>query len=244
LGRVYAFGPTFRAENSNTARHAAEFWMIEPEAAFFDLQDNMELAENLTRAVSGHVLEHCQEDLALFNSFIEPGLAERVRQLAEGAYCRITYREAVEILNKSGRHFEHAVAFGKDLQTEHERFLAEEYFDGPVTVYDYPKDIKAFYMRANDDGETVAAMDLLVPRIGELAGGSRREERLDRLESRLRELGHNPDNYWWYLDLRRYGSVSHAGFGMGFERLLMLLTGINNIRDVIAFPRTPGSLDF
>ncbi|MDR1243219.1 MAG: asparagine--tRNA ligase [Deltaproteobacteria bacterium] len=244
LGRVYTFGPTFRAENSNTARHAAEFWMIEPEAAFFDLQDNMGLAEDLARAAARHVLEHCREELELFNSFVDTELMRRVRQLAEGEYRRITYREAVEILNKSGRKFEYPVYFGADLQTEHERFLAEEYFQGPVTVYAYPKKIKAFYMRANDDGETVAAMDLLVPRIGELAGGSQREERLDKLESRLRELGQNADDYWWYLDLRRYGSVAHSGFGMGFERLLMLLTGINNIRDVIAFPRTPGSLEF
>jgi asparaginyl-tRNA synthetase len=244
LGRVYSFGPTFRAENSNTARHAAEFWMIEPEAAFFELRDNIELAENLTRAVAWHLLEHCQEDLSLFNTFVDTELMERVKLLAMGEYHRVSYREAVGILNKSGKIFDYPVSFGTDLQTEHERFLAEEHFKGPVTVYDYPKDIKAFYMRANDDGETVAAMDLLVPRIGELVGGSQREERLDKLEKRINELGQKPENYWWYLDLRRYGSVPHSGFGMGFERLVMLLTGINNIRDVIAFPRTPGSLEF
>ncbi|MDL2307339.1 asparagine--tRNA ligase [Desulfovibrio sp. OttesenSCG-928-C06] len=244
LGRIYTFGPTFRAENSNTARHAAEFWMIEPEAAFFELEDNMALGENLTRAVAWHVLENCAEDLDLFNKFVDTELLDRVRQLATGEYHRVAYRDAIDILVKSGKKFEYPASFGLDMQTEHERFLAEEYFKGPVTVYNYPKAIKAFYMRANDDGETVAAMDLLVPRIGELIGGSQREERLDRLEGRIRELGQNIDDYWWYLDLRRFGSAPHSGFGMGFERLLMLLTGIANIRDVIPFPRTPNSLEF
>ncbi|MDR1126207.1 MAG: asparagine--tRNA ligase [Deltaproteobacteria bacterium] len=243
LGRVYTFGPTFRAENSNTARHAAEFWMIEPEAAFYDLEDNMELAENLTRAVAWYVLENCQEDLDLFNRFVDAGLMDRLKQLAMGGYDRISYREAVKILQQSGRRFEHPVDFGTDLSTEHERFLAEEHFKGPVTVYNYPKAIKAFYMRDNDDG-TVAAMDLLVPRIGELIGGSQREERLDRLEGRIADMGQNIDNYWWYLDLRRYGTVPHSGFGLGFERLIMLITGISNIRDVLPFPRTPRSLEF
>ncbi|MDR2893530.1 MAG: asparagine--tRNA ligase [Deltaproteobacteria bacterium] len=244
LGRVYTFGPTFRAENSNTARHAAEFWMIEPEAAFFDLNDNMELAENLTRAVAWHVLENCMEDLELFNRFVDTELLERVKHLAQGEYYRVSYREAIEILAKSGRKFEYAPSFGLDLQTEHERFLAEEHFKGPVTVYNYPKAIKSFYMRANDDGETVAAMDLLVPRIGELVGGSQREERLDVLQARMAELNLKQEDYWWFMDLRRFGSAPHSGFGLGFERLLMLVTGLANIRDVIPFPRTPRSLEF
>lgn len=244
LGRVYTFGPTFRAENSNTPRHAAEFWMIEPEAAFFDLEDNMRLGEDLVRHVARHALRHSAEDLELFNRFVDATLLERVEQLAGEGYQRVSYREAIQILERSGRKFEYPVGFGLDLQTEHERFLAEEHFRGPVTVYDYPKDIKAFYMRANEDGETVAAMDMLVPRIGELIGGSQREERLDHLTARIRELGQKPEDYRWYLDLRRYGSAPHAGFGLGFERLVMLLTGIGNIRDVIPFPRTPGSLEF
>ncbi len=244
LGRVYNFGPTFRAEHSNTPRHAAEFWMVEPEAAFSDLYGNMELAEGLIRHVVGHVLDFCAEDLALFDRYVSPGLLEELSRMRRDAYARISYRDAVDLLRKSGRDFSYPVAFGSDLQTEHERFLAEEYFHSPVTVHDYPKDIKAFYMRMNDDGETVAAMDLLVPRIGELVGGSQREERLGRLTARIRELGQSPGDYWWYLDLRRFGSVPHSGFGMGFERLIMLLTGISNIRDVIAFPRTTGSLEF
>lgn len=244
LGRVYTFGPTFRAENSNTPRHAAEFWMIEPEAAFFDLEDNMKLGENLVRHVSQHVLERCADDLDLFNRFVDTTLLERIQQLAGEGYARVSYREAIEILKASGKKFEYSVSFGLDLQTEHERFLAEEHFKGPVTVYDYPKAIKAFYMRGNEDGETVAAMDMLVPRIGELIGGSQREERLEVLEGRIREMGQAPSTYGWYLDLRRFGSVPHSGFGLGFERLIMLLTGISNIRDVIPFPRTPGSLEF
>lgn len=244
LGRVYTFGPTFRAENSNTPRHAAEFWMIEPEAAFFDLEDNMRLAEDLVRHVAAHVLKSSADDLDLFNRFVDTSLLERIEQLSGNGYHRVSYREAIKILAASGKKFEYPVSFGLDLQTEHERFLAEEHFKGPVTVYDYPKAIKAFYMRGNDDGETVAAMDMLVPRIGELIGGSQREERLDALTARIAELGQKPEDYWWYLDLRRYGSVPHAGFGLGFERLVMLLTGIANIRDVIPFPRTPGSLDF
>ena len=244
LGKVYTFGPTFRAEHSNTPRHAAEFWMIEPEAAFADLRDNMELGEGVIRHVVRHILERSEADVALFDKFVAPGLRDSLTGLVEQDFVRVSYREAVKILNSSGRKFEYPVSFGADLQTEHERFLTEEHFKAPVTVYDYPKSIKAFYMRLNDDGETVAAMDLLVPRIGELIGGSQREERLDVLEARIREIGQKPEDYWWYLDLRRFGSVPHAGFGMGFERLIMLLTGIANIRDVLPFPRTTGSLEF
>ncbi|WP_165079468.1 MULTISPECIES: asparagine--tRNA ligase [unclassified Desulfovibrio] len=244
LGRVYSFGPTFRAENSNTPRHAAEFWMIEPEMAFADLDDLMELGEGLTRHVVEHVLDRCEADVALFDKFVEPGLLERLRGILRQPFARVPYAEAVRILEEADANFAFPVSFGIDLQTEHERYLAETHFQRPVIVYDYPREIKAFYMRANDDGETVAAMDMLVPRIGELIGGSQREERLDVLTARMAELGQKPEDYWWYLDLRRYGSVPHAGFGMGFERLLMFLTGISNIRDVIPFPRTPGSLEF
>ena len=244
LGKVYTFGPTFRAENSNTPRHAAEFWMIEPEGSFMDLEDNMTLGENLIRFVVRQVMTGCEADLAMFDKFVEPGLLLRLQQLQDKDFVRLPYTEAVDILNKSHKKFEFPVSFGVDLQTEHERFLTEEHFDAPVTVYNYPKEIKAFYMRLNDDGRTVAAMDLLVPRIGELIGGSQREERLDVLERRILELGQNLDDYWWYLDLRRFGTVPHSGFGLGFERLVMLLTGIANIRDVLPFPRTPGSLEF
>ncbi|BFR46946.1 asparagine--tRNA ligase [Nitratidesulfovibrio sp. HK-II] len=244
LGKVYTFGPTFRAENSNTARHAAEFWMIEPEFAFADLTDDMELAEAMTRTVVARVLERCAADIDLFDRFVDNGLVERLRTIADQPFARVSYREAIELLKASGKKFDYPVSFGLDLQTEHERFLAEEHFGKPVIVYNYPKSIKAFYMRLNEDNETVAAMDVLVPRIGELIGGSQREERLDVLEARIREMGQNPDDYWWYLDLRRFGSVPHAGFGLGFERLLMLLTGIANIRDVVPFPRTPGNLEF
>ncbi len=244
LGKVYTFGPTFRAENSNTPRHCAEFWMIEPEMAFADLEDNMNLAEDFTREVVHRVISRCPQDIDLFNRYVDTTLLERLQKLLNEPFARVSYTEAVDILQKSGRVFEFPVFFGTDLQTEHERFLAEEHFGKPVIVYDYPKAIKAFYMRQNDDGKTVAAMDLLVPRIGELVGGSQREDRLDVLEKRIRELGHNIEDYWWYLDLRRFGSAPHAGFGLGFERLLMLLTGIANIRDVIPFPRTPNNLEF
>ncbi len=244
LGRVYSFGPTFRAENSNTPRHAAEFWMIEPEMAFADLEDLMELGEGLTRHVVDHVLTRCESDVNLFDNFVDKGLRQRLQDMLAAPFGRVSYTEAVEILQKSGKDFAFPVAFGTDLQTEHERYLAEEHFKKPVIVYDYPKDIKAFYMRQNEDGKTVAAMDMLVPRIGELIGGSQREERLPILEARIREMGQNPEDYWWYLELRRFGTVPHAGFGLGFERLLMLLTGITNIRDVIPFPRTPGNLEF
>lgn len=244
LGKVYSFGPTFRAENSNTPRHCAEFWMIEPEMAYADIIDDMDLAEDITRVVVRRVLERCAQDIDLFNRFVEPGLLDGLHTLVNEPFARIPYREAVDILNKCGKKFEFPPFFGTDLQTEHERFLTDEHFKKPVIVYDYPKNIKAFYMRLNDDDQTVAAMDLLVPRIGELAGGSQREDRLDVLERRIGELGQDIKHYWWYLDLRRFGSAPHAGFGLGFERLLMLLTGISNIRDVIPFPRTPNNLEF
>lgn len=244
LGQVYTFGPTFRAENSNTPRHAAEFWMVEPEMVFADLEDNMQLAEDMTRTVVQRILERCAADINLFNSFVDKTLVERLRQIADKPFARCSYTEAIDLLIASGKKFEYPVSFGLDLQTEHERYLAEEHFGGPVIVYNYPKEIKAFYMRLNDDNRTVAAMDVLVPRIGELIGGSQREERLDVLEARIKDMGQSLDDYWWYLDLRRFGSAPHAGFGMGFERLLMLLTGISNIRDVIPFPRTPGNLEF
>lgn len=244
LGKVYTFGPTFRAENSNTPRHCAEFWMVEPEMAFADLLDNMDLAEDLTRTVVRRVLRRCPQDIDLFNRYVDTGLMDRLTKIINEPFARITYTEAVELLHKSGKSFEFPAFFGTDLQTEHERFLAEEHFGKPVIVYDYPKTIKSFYMRLNDDGKTVAAMDLLVPRIGELVGGSQREERLEVLEKRIRELGLDMTHYWWYLDLRRFGSTPHAGFGLGFERLLMLLTGVTNIRDVIPFPRTPNNLEF
>ncbi|MDR2488842.1 MAG: asparagine--tRNA ligase [Desulfovibrio sp.] len=244
LGKVYTFGPAFRAENSNTPRHCAEFWMIEPEAAFADLLSNMDLAEDCVRQTVRRVLERCPQDMDLFNRHIDPSLIERLHKLVKEPFARISYSEAVDILRKSKRKFTFTPFFGTDLQSEHERFLAEEHFGGPVIVHDYPKDIKAFYMRLNDDGMTVAAMDLLAPRIGELAGGSQREERLDVLKQRLSELGQDAAHYRWYLELRCFGSVPHAGFGLGFERLLMLLTGASNIRDVIPFPRTPGNLEF
>lgn len=244
LGRVYTFGPTFRAENSNTPKHAAEFWMIEPEMAFATLADDMDLAEDLVRSMVQYALAHCAEDLALFAQFVEPTLMATLENVATKPFVRMPYAEAMEVLGRSGKEFQFPVGFGHDLQTEHERYLTEEYCKAPVIVYDYPKEIKAFYMRMNDDGRTVAAMDLLVPRIGELVGGSAREERLDVLARRMEELGMPQEEYWWYLDLRRFGTVPHAGFGMGFERLLMLITGVSNIRDVIPFPRTPKHLEF
>lgn len=244
LGNVYTFGPTFRAENSNTPRHAAEFWMIEPEMAFATLDDDMDLGEAFVKYVIAHVRENCAEDLNLFASFVDKTLNATLDNIADNSFERLPYREAVDILSKCKAKFEFPVEFGIDLQTEHERYLTEQHFKKPVIVYDYPKDIKAFYMRMNDDGETVGAMDLLIPRIGELIGGSAREERIDVLEARIRELGQDPEDYWWYSDLRRFGTVPHAGFGLGFERLLMMLTGITNIRDVIPFPRTPKHLEF
>lgn len=244
LGRVYSFGPTFRAENSNTPRHAAEFIMVEPEMAFADLADLMELAEGLVHHVTDTLLTTALEDITLFDRFVEKGLIDRLKIIAEQPFAHITYREAVDILQKSSKEFTYPVAWGTDLQTEHERYLAEEHFGKATIVTDYPREIKAFYMRNNDDGETVAAMDVLVPRIGELIGGSQREERLDLLEHRIIELGQQLSDYGWYLDLRRFGTNPHAGFGLGFERLIMMLTGISNIRDVLPFPRTPGSLEF
>ena len=244
LGDVYTFGPTFRAENSNTRRHAAEFWMVEPEMAFCDLEGNMDLGEALIRELTANAMNECADDLELFARWVDKTLMTTLENIAQSDYIRLPYRKAVEILNQSSRSFEYPVGFGKDLQTEHERFLTEEYFKKPVIVYDYPKTIKPFYMRINDDGETVAAMDVLVPGIGEIIGGSQREERLEVLEARMDELKMDKTPYWWYLDVRRYGSVPHSGFGLGFERFLMMITGISNIRDVIPFPRTPNSIEF
>jgi asparaginyl-tRNA synthetase len=244
LGDVYTFGPTFRAENSNTRRHAAEFWMVEPEMAFCDLSGDMDLAESFVRYLVSHVLTHCAEDIELFARFVDKSLMGTLDTIATGDVVRLPYSEAVDILSRSKHPFTYEVAFGKDLQAEHERFLAEAHFKSPVIVHDYPKQIKPFYMRVNDDGKTVAAMDMLVPGIGEIIGGSQREERLSVLEDRMDETGLPKEKYWWYLDSRRFGSVPHSGFGLGFERMLMLVTGIQNIRDVIPFPRTPRSIDF
>lgn len=244
LGDVYTFGPTFRAENSNTARHAAEFWMVEPEMSFCDLEENMENAEALIRYLVRHVREQCADDQALFSQFVDQSLPETLKTITDNEFARVSYEEAVSILNGSGHKFEYPIAFGKDLQTEHERYLAETHFRKPVIVYNYPRQIKPFYMRVNADGKTVAAMDVIVPRIGEIIGGSQREERLEVLSERMRETGLDPAEYWWYLDSRRFGSVPHSGYGLGFERMIMLVTGISNIRDVIPFPRTPGSIEF
>ncbi len=244
LGDIYTFGPTFRAENSNTARHASEFWMIEPEMAFADINDDMNVAEDMVRYCVSYVLEHCAEDIDLFANFVDTTLLDTLHNIKNNSFARITYTEAIEIMKKSGKDFEYKPEYGIDMQTEHERFLAEEYFKRPVIVINYPKEIKAFYMRMNDDGKTVAAMDVLVPRIGELIGGSQREERYELLKQRIKELGMREEDYAWYLDSRKFGSVPHAGFGLGFERMMMLLTGIANIRDVIPFPRTPKSLNF
>lgn len=244
LGRVYTFGPTFRAENSNTPRHAAEFWMVEPEMCFADIHDLMFYAETLVRYVVTHVLEKCGPDLELFNRFVDKELLERLEKTKSEPFERISYTDAIKLLESAKADFVYPVSFGTDLQTEHERYLAETYFKRPVIVYDYPKEIKAFYMRSNGDMKTVAAMDLLVPKIGELIGGSQREERLETLMEKLEKINASLDDYWWYLDLRKYGTVPHAGFGLGFERLIMMLTGITNIRDVIPFARTPGSLEF
>jgi asparaginyl-tRNA synthetase len=243
-GNVYTFGPTFRAENSNTSRHASEFWMIEPEMAFCDLAGDMDLAEAFIQALIADALEHCAEDLAFFGKFVDPGLHERLRFVLERPFERLSYTEAVRLLEQSGESFAYPVSYGANLQSEHERYLTERHFKRPVTVHDYPKAIKPFYMRQNDDGETVAAMDVLVPGIGEIIGGSQREERLERLDAALAQHGLSPDDYWWYRDLRRYGSAPHAGFGLGFERLLMFVTGVGNIRDVIPFARTPGNAEF
>lgn len=240
---IYTFGPTFRAENSNTTRHAAEFWMIEPEIAFADLKDDMILAENMLKFVIRYVLEHAPEEMSFLNQFIDKGLLERLQHVANSDFGHITYTEAIELLEKNNDNFDYKVSWGCDLQTEHERYLTEEIFKKPVFVTDYPKDIKAFYMKMNDDNKTVAAMDLLVPGIGEIIGGSQREDDYDKLLSRMEELGLKPEDYQFYLDLRKYGSTRHAGFGLGFERCVMYLTGMGNIRDVIPFPRTVNNCD-
>ena len=241
---IYTFGPTFRAENSNTARHASEFWMIEPEIAFADLKDNMELAEAMIKYIINYVMENAPEEMAFFNSFVDKGLIERLNHIVNSEFGHITYTESVEILKKSGKEFQYPVEWGVDLQTEHERFLTEEVFKKPLFVTDYPKEIKAFYMRLNDDGKTVAACDLLVPGVGEIIGGSQREERLEVLTERMKELGLHEEDYWWYLDLRKYGGVKHSGYGLGFERIIMYITGMSNIRDVLPFPRTPKTAEF
>ena len=244
FGKTYTFGPTFRAERSFTPRHAAEFWMIEPEIAFADLYDDMELIENMVKYIIRYVVEHCPQDMAFCNQFVDKGLLERLDHIVNSDFARVTYTEAIDILSKKNDQWEYKVFWGSDLQTEHERYLTEEYFKKPVFVTDWPKEIKAFYMRLNDDGKTVAAVDLLVPQIGELVGGSQREERLDLLVERIHEMGLTEDDYWWYLDLRRYGGNKHAGFGLGFERMVMYLTGISNIRDVLPFPRTTSVCEF
>ena len=244
LSDVYTFGPTFRAENSNTSRHLAEFWMIEPEMAFADITDDMDCAEGYIKYVLKYVLENCPEDMQFFDKYVSNGLLERLQHVVETPFERTSYTYAVRILEKSNKQFEFPVKWGLDLQSEHERYLAEEFFAKPVIITDYPRQIKAFYMRDNEDHKTVAAMDVLVPKIGEIIGGSQREERLDRLEQKLKEFGLHPEDYWWYLELRKYGSVPHAGFGVGFERLIQFATGMENIRDVIPFPRYPGKADF
>ena len=244
LGPCYTFGPTFRAENSNTPRHLAEFWMVEPEMPFYELDDNMQLAEEFVRATIREVLEKCPEDMAFFNERIDDTVLERLANITDNDFVRLPYAEAVAILEKADRRWEFPIGWGKDLQTEHERYLTEEHFQQPVILYDWPRTIKPFYMRCNDDGKTVRAMDVLVPRVGEIIGGSQREERYDVLVERMKECGLNPDDYWWYLDLRRYGTVPHSGFGLGLERTLLLITGMQNIRDVIPFPRTPKNAEF
>ena len=241
---VYTFGPTFRAENSNTARHASEFWMIEPEMAFCDLQGDMDIAEAMIKFIISEVLRKCPEEMKFFNSFVDKGLLERLDNIVNSDFERITYTQAVEILQKSGKKFEYPVEWGLELQTEHERYLTEEVYKKPIFVTDYPKDCKAFYMRLNDDGKTVAACDMLVPGVGEIIGGSQREERYDVLLKKIEEMGLTADDYDWYLDLRKYGGVKHAGYGLGFDRILMYMTGMSNIRDVQMFPRTPGNAEF
>ncbi|OEU64389.1 MAG: asparagine--tRNA ligase [Desulfobacterales bacterium S5133MH16] len=244
LGDVYTFGPTFRAENSHTSRHVAEFWMVEPEMAFCNLEGNMNLAEEMIKYLINFILEESKDDLELFAKFVDKNLIKTLDNVASSDFKRLSYTSAVEILKKSRKKFEYDIDFGKDLQTEHERYLTEHHFKKPLIIFDYPKTIKPFYMRVNDDNKTVSAMDVLVPKIGEIIGGSQREERLGVLEKRMEEMGMSKDTYWWYLDSRRFGSVEHSGFGLGFERLLMFITGISNIRDVIPFPRTPNSIEF
>jgi asparaginyl-tRNA synthetase len=244
LGKVYTFGPTFRAENSNTSRHLAEFWMVEPEMAFYELTDNMDLAEAFLKRIFAEVLARCGEDLQFFRERIDPTVVDTLEAIVASRFVRLPYTEAIGILEKSGKPFEFPVAWGKDLQAEHERFLTEETFKCPVILHDYPRDIKSFYMRVNDDGRTVRAMDVLVPKVGEIIGGSQREERFDVLLDNLKKKGLSESDYWWYLDLRRFGTVPHSGFGLGLERVVQFITGMGNIRDVIPFPRTPGSADF
>jgi asparaginyl-tRNA synthetase len=244
LGKVYTFGPTFRAENSNTSRHLAEFWMIEPEAAFFELADNMALAERFLKRIVADVLRDCREDMQFFHERIDNTVLAALEAVRDQDFRRVSYTEAIDLLEKSGEKFEFPVHWGADLQAEHERYLTEKKFNAPVILYDYPRGIKAFYMRLNEDGKTVRAMDVLVPRVGEFIGGSQREERLDVLMDRMKEQGLDPDDYWWYLDLRRFGTVPHSGFGLGLERMVQFVTGMTNIRDVIPFPRTPGSAEF
>ncbi len=241
---VYTFGPTFRAENSNTVKHAAEFWMIEPEICFANLEDDMDLAENMIKYIISYVLENAPEEMEFFDKFISPGLLERLRVVVESEFARVSYTDAIKELEKNNDNFEYKVKWGTDIQTEHERYLSEQIFGKPVFVTDYPKDIKAFYMKQNDDGKTVAATDLLVPGIGELIGGSQREDDIEKLKNRIKEMKLNEEDYWWYLNLRRYGSCEHSGFGLGFERMMMYLTGMQNIRDVIPFPRTPKNCEF
>ena len=244
FGNIYTFGPTFRAEKSTTARHAAEFWMIEPEIAFADLDDNMQLAWDMIQHILQHVKKTCSQELEFFNNFVDKTLLERLDKLMSSNYKKVTYTEAVEILQKSGQQFQYPVEWGIDLQTEHERYLTEQVFGCPIFVVDYPKEIKAFYMRLNDDGKTVAAMDLLVPGVGEIIGGSQREERLDVLLARMAECDLREEDYWWYVNLRRYGGTKHAGFGLGFERIIMYITGVANIRDVLPYPRTVGQAEY
>jgi len=244
LGDCYTFGPTFRAENSNTARHLAEFWMVEPEMPFYELPDNMDLAEQFIKTIAGDVLEQCGDDMEFFNKRIDQTVLETLENIVEHEFVRLPYTEAIEILIGSGQKFEFAVEWGRDLQSEHERYLTEQHFQKPVILYDYPRTIKPFYMKCNDDQKTVRAMDVLVPRVGEIIGGSQREERYDVLVERMRECDLNPEDYWWYVDLRRYGTVPHSGFGLGLERMVQLVTGMTNIRDVIPFPRTPKSAEF
>ncbi len=244
VGDCYTFGPTFRAENSNTTRHLAEFWMVEPEMPFYELTDNMDLAEAFIKTIINDVLEQCPEDMQFFNQRIDKTVLETLENIRSQEFERLTYTAAVELLQSSGKKFDYPVEWGIDLQSEHERFLTEEHFKQPVILYDYPRTIKPFYMRCNDDGKTVRAMDVLVPRVGEIIGGSQREERLDVLLSRIEECGMNPEDYWWYVDLRKYGTVPHSGFGLGLERAVQLVTGMTNIRDVIPFPRTPGHAEF
>ena len=244
FGNIYTFGPTFRAENSNTARHAAEFWMIEPEIAFADLNDDMQLAWDMIKHIINHVMDNCSVELNFFNQFVDKTLLDRLTALRNADYAKVTYTEAIDVLLKSGQEFKFPVYWGVDLQTEHERYLTEVVYKKPIFLIDYPKEIKAFYMRQNDDGKTVAAMDLLVPGVGEIIGGSQREERLDVLTARMQELGLKEEDYWWYLNLRKYGGTKHAGFGLGFERIIMYITGVSNIRDVLPYPRTVGNAEY